>query len=433
MRAVDLTKRYLKECIIYHRLDENKNTHLEHLEDLIFNDGLPGGKAAIQHLVGFYEMLKGNAKTSFNLTTKWDGAPAIFAGIDPADGKFFVGTKGVFNKNPKLNKSLADIKANHPDKVVKGENKSSEGLRKKLATAFTNLRKLNFTGVVQGDLLWCAKEDIQTANIKGEEYIVFKPNTIIYAVPKNSDLAKEILSSNIGIVFHTEYVGGPTLADMNAKFGYDASALGDGSNAGVWYRDAIIKDYSGQVTMTADESAMLKSAIEDANKNLSNMGNLEFLKNNEFGQDLRERIKTSVNKIIKDQGQFEKDPAAFATAFITDYKTVMKKAIEGLKLDKNKVTKTQLMLDGIKFLEDNTQEIVSAYVVYLDLIRAKEMIVKKLANVKQIDTFVQNAEGDYEVTGEEGFVAVDHIGNAIKLVDRLDFSLKNFGSGKPGA
>ena len=432
MRAVDLTKRYIAECTFHHRLDEAKNTHLEHLEDLIFNDGLPGGKAAIQHLVGFYEMLKGSAKTSFNLTTKWDGAPAIFAGIDPTDGKFFVGTKGVFNRNPKLNKSLADIKTNHPDKVVKGETKSAEGLRKKLVTAFTHLQKLNFTGVVQGDMLF-SKGDIQTANIKGEEYIVFKPNTIIYAVPKNSDLAKEILSSNMGIVFHTEYVGGPTLADMNAKFGYDASALGDGGNAGVWYRDAIIKDYSGQVTMTADESAILKSAIEDANKNLSNMGNLEFLKNNEFGQNLRERIKTSVNKIIRDQGQFEKDPTSFATAFISDYKTVMKKAIESVKTDKTKVAKTQLMLDGIKFLEDNTQEIVSAYVVYLDLIRAKEMIVKKLANIRQMDTFVQNAEGDYDVTGEEGFVAVDHIGNAIKLVDRLDFSVKNFGSGRPGA
>lgn len=432
MRAVDLTRQYIKECVIHHRLDESKNTHLEHLEDLIFNDGLPGGKAAINHLLGFYEMLKGNAKSKFNLTTKWDGAPAIFAGIDPADGKFFVGTKGVFNRNPKLNKSLADIKSNHPDKVVKGETKSAEGLRKKLATAFTNLQKLNFTGVVQGDMLF-SKDDIETANIKGEEYIVFKPNTIIYAVPKNSDLAKEILSSNMGIVFHTEYVGGPTLADMDAKFGYDASALGDGSNAGVWYRDAIIKDYSGQVTMTADESEALKTAIEDANKNLSKMGNLEFLKNNEFGQNLRDRIKASVNKIIRDQGEFEKDPKAFATAFINDYKSAMKKAIEAVKTDKTKVAKTKMMLDGIKFLEENTNEIVSAYIVYLDLIRAKELIVKKLANIRQIDTFVQNAEGDYDVTGEEGFVAVDHIGNAIKLVDRLDFSVKNFGTGRPGA
>ena len=429
MRAVEITKTYLKECVIHHRLDESKNTHLEHLEDLIFNDGLPGGKQAINYLVSFYEMLKGSAKTKFNLTTKWDGAPAIFAGIDPADKKFFVGTKGVFNKEPKLNKSLADIKNNHPDKVVKGEEKSAEGLRKKLTTAFTNLQKLNFTGVVQGDMLF-SKDDIQTATIRGEEYIVFKPNTIIYAVPKNSDLAKEILSANMGIVFHTEYVGGPTLSDMDARFGYDASGLGDGGS-NVWYRDAIIKDYSGQVTMTEDESNMLKSAIEDANRNLSQMGNLEFLKNNEFGQNLRERIKTSVNKIIRDQGEFEKDPMAFATAFINDYKAVMKKAIESVKTDKTKVAKTRLMLDGIKFLEDNTKEITSAYVVYLDLIRAKEMIVKKLAEIKQIDTFVQNSEGDYDVTGEEGFVAVDHIGNAIKLVDRLDFSVKNFGTGRP--
>ena len=367
-------------------------------------------------------MLKGSAKAQFNLTTKWDGAPAIFAGIDPSDGKFFVGTKGVFNKSPKLNKSIADIKANH----------ESEGLQKKLIPAFLHLQKLNFTGVIQGDLLY-TKDELQTASIKGEEFIVFKPNTIIYAVPKNSDLAKEILSAELGIVFHTEYVGGPKLADMNAKFGFDASALGSGANAGVWYRDAIIKDYSGQVTMTKDESDLLKSLIENANKNLSGVKDLEFLKNSEFGLDLRARIKTSVNKIIREFGDFEKDPTLFANTFIEDYKTTMKKAIEQVKTDKTKVAKTQLMIGGVSFLEENKQQIVNAYVVYLDLIRAKEMIVKKLANVKQIDTFVQNSEGDYEVTGEEGFVAVDHIGNAIKLVDRLDFSVKNFGTGRPGA
>ena len=109
----------------------------------------------------------------------------------------------------------------------------------------------------------------------------------------------------------------------------------------------------------------------------------------------------------------------------------MKKAVERLTTDAGKVRKTQVMLDGIKFLEEHKQEVVNAYVVYLDLIRAKELIVKKLANIRQIDTFVQNEQGDYEVTGEEGFVAVDHIGNAIKLVDRLDFSVKNFGSGRP--
>lgn len=430
MKFLEISKPLVTTILTESLLEaDGKNTHLEHLEDNIFNKGHEGAKEAVDYLYSLHQMLEGNTKTPVSMTTKWDGAPAIVAGKDPQTGKFFVGTKGVFAKNPKMNFTNSDIEKYHADQG----DKDASGLRNKLKLALKHLSRLNWDTVAQGDMLFAGPGDIKEQVIDGEQYIVFKPNTIVYAVPKNSDLAKEILSSNIGIVFHTEYVGGPTLADMNAKFGYDASALGDGSNAGVWYRDAIIKDYSGQVTMTADESAMLKSAIEDANKNLSKMGNLEFLKNNEFGQNLRERIKTSVNKIIKDQGQFEKDPTAFATAFITDYKSVMKKAIEGVKLDKTKVAKTKLMLDGIKFLEDNTPEIVSAYVVYLDLIRAKEMIVKKLANVKQIDTFVQNAEGDYDVTGEEGFVAVDHIGNAIKLVDRLDFSLKNFGSGRPGA
>lgn len=422
MKAVDLTKGYLTECVIHHRLDESKNTHLEHLEDLIFNDGLPGGKQAINYLVSFYEMLKGSAKTKFNLTTKWDGAPAIFAGIDPADNQFFVGTKGIFNKNPKLNKSLADIKVNH----------EAPGLQKKLEQAFIHLKKLNITGVIQGDLLF-TEGDIQNATIKGEDFIVFKPNTIIYAIPADSDLAKEILSAKIGIVFHTEYVGGPTLADMSAKFGYDASGLGNGSNAGVWYRDAIIKDYSGQVTLTKDESENLKNSIENANQKLSAIGDLEFLKNSEFGVTIKDRLKTSVNKIIRDQGQFEQDPKAFATAFINDYKELMRKAKDALKTPANQVKKAETMLKGIKFIEDNQAELENAYIVYLELIRAKELIVNKLANVKQIDTFVQNEEGDYDVTGEEGFVAVDHIGNAIKLVDRLDFSAKNFGTGRPGA
>jgi len=302
----------------------------------------------------------------------------------------------------------------------------------KLLKCLVHLQKLNITGVIQGDLLF-TEDDIQNATIKGEEFIVFKPNTIIYAIPADSDLAKEILSAKIGIVFHTEYVGGPTLADMNAKFGYDASGLGNGKNAGVWYRDAIIKDYSGQVTLTKDESENLKNSIENANQKLLAIGDLEFLKNSEFGVTIKDRLKTSVNKIIRDQGQFEQDPKAFATAFINDYKELMRKAKDALKTPANQVKKAETMLKGIEFIEDNQAELENAYIVYLELIRAKELIVSKLANVKQIDTFVQNENGDYDVTGEEGFVAVDHIGNAIKLVDRLDFSAKNFGTGRPGA
>ena len=96
-----------------------------------------------------------------------------------------------------------------------------------------------------------------------DEVVYFKPNTLLYAVPQGSDLAKEILQSNMGIVFHTEYVGGPTLADTTAKFVYDSSGLT--KNKDVWFRDATIKDLSGTVTLTEQESVDMIKAITDAN------------------------------------------------------------------------------------------------------------------------------------------------------------------------
>ena len=88
-------------------LDEStKNTHLEHLEDEILNLGEAGATKSVEMLRGLLALLAGSSKGDVKITTKWDGAPAIFAGTDPSDNKFFVGTKGVFNKNAKLNKVL---------------------------------------------------------------------------------------------------------------------------------------------------------------------------------------------------------------------------------------------------------------------------------------------------------------------------------------
>ena len=74
-------------------LNEDKNTHLEHLEDDIINNGHDGGKNAIAFLEALNEMLSGHSKKSVDVSVKWDGAPAIFAGPSPENGKFFVGTK----------------------------------------------------------------------------------------------------------------------------------------------------------------------------------------------------------------------------------------------------------------------------------------------------------------------------------------------------
>lgn len=422
MRFVEISKPLVTTVISESLFEakEGKNTHLEHLEDNIFNKGFAGAKEAVNYLYSLHEMLQGHAKAPVSVTTKWDGAPAVVAGRDPATGKFFVGTKGVFAQDPKMNFSVADIKKNHP----------AEGLQDKLIAALTHLSKLNWNTVVQGDLLF-TKGDIKTATVDGENYIVFKPNTITYAVPADSDLAKQMLAADIGIVFHTEYVGGPTLADTKAKFGFDSSNLGNAPS--VWYRDATIKDLSGTVTLTQAESANIMSAITEADHHLKNIDANTFAwlerGTDVIGKDFVVQLKAHANNQVR-QGAFD-EPTKFAQGFVQKYVDYMTKNIEKYKTPAKQDEQRAKMVQGVKFIKEHVPQIVSVYDLYLKIIEAKIRLLKKLSEIRQIPTFIETPNG-YEVTGEEGFVAVDRIGNALKLVDRLEFSRLNFGSGKPG-
>lgn len=418
MKFAELTESFVKEIILE---ADGKNTHLEHLEDNIFNKGFAGAKEAVNYLYSLYEMLEGNTKSPVSMTTKWDGAPAIIAGKDPATGKFFVGTKGVFaQRNPKINFTDKDIEQNHPN----------EGLQIKLKTALKYLRALNWNTVAQGDMLY-SKEDLETATIDGQDVVLFKPNTIVYAVPSDSDLAKQITSAEIGIVWHTEYVGGPTLADTTAKYGFDSSELGNSKS--VWHRDAIIQDLSGTVSLTKEESSDVYNAIQQADTYLKTIDSETFAwleKGNDLiGKEFLQQLKAHVNNSIR-AGAFDK-PTQFAQGFVQKYINFMQKKIEGYKTQAKQDEMTEKLVQGVKFIKDHVPSIVAVYDLYLKIIEAKVLLVRKLENIRQIPTFKQTDSG-YEVTGEEGFVAVDRIGNALKLVDRLEFSRLNFGTGAPG-
>ena len=399
---------------------EGKNTHLEHLEDNIFNKGYDGAKEAINYLYSLHEMLDGSTNSPVSMTTKWDGAPAIVAGKDPETGKFFVVTKGVFARKPKINFTTKDIEANHP----------AEGLQDKLKLALNMLSKLKWSTVAQGDFLF-AKDTLKRQSIDGEDYLTFTPNTLTYAVPTKSQLAKDIAKSDFGIVWHTEYVGGPTLADTTAKFGFDSSVLGKAT--GVWHRDAIIKDLSGTVTFTAEESADIMQAISVADEYLKSVDGETFAWLQQgtdlVGKNFLQQLKAHVNNSIR-AGALEQDPTKFAKDFIQKYIDFMTKEIDKVKTQKTIDAKTDLMIQGVKFIREHIPSIVSVYDLYLKIIEAKVKIVRKLEQIRVMDTFVQSEKG-FEVTGEEGFVAVDRMGNALKIVDRLEFSRLNFDTGKP--
>ena len=172
-------------------LNEAKNTHLEHLEDEIINNGYEGGLNAIEFLKSLRNMLVGSSGRKVNVSVKWDGAPAVICGVNPENGKFFVGSKSLFNVNPKINYTPADIRKNH-----------TGGLADKLIVALRELKKLNIKGVVQGDFLY-TPDEIKTATIRGEKVITFTPNTITYAIPSDSNLANRILKCGEKYSFRT--------------------------------------------------------------------------------------------------------------------------------------------------------------------------------------------------------------------------------------
>jgi len=399
-----------KEYLI--EVKEGKNLHLEHLEDEVLNNGINGTRAAINFLRSLRDMLAGSAKKSVNVSVKWDGAPAVFAGINPENDKFFVGTKGVFNKTPKVNYTDADIDANH----------SSAGLNAKLKVALKYLPKLGITDVLQGDMLF-TQDDLSTETIDGIPYTTFTPNTITYAVPKES--ASKIEKSKMGIVWHTTY-SGDTLQSMRASFG--ASVKGLTKTNDVWFTDADYKDTSGTINFNKAETTLITSVLSQAGKTFHKF-NSQFTKQLMSRQDVVLLIKTFNNTKVR-EGQKISNTSKHSQDLIKYVDVKMQKNIDSVKTQKSKDAKQKVKDDLISFLSSNKGNLKIIFDMQNLLTDAKNMIIRKLEKAKGVmDTFIRTDNG-YRVTAPEGFVAIDQMGDAVKLVDRLEFSQANFTAAK---
>jgi len=391
-------------------LTEDKNTHLEHLEDDILNNGLSGGQNAIRFLESLLTMLQGHSRRSISITVKWDGAPAVFAGTNPENGKFFVGTKSIFNVDPKINYTNADIDRNHPS-----------GPNSKLKAALRYFPSLGIPGVWQGDLLYTAG-DLKSATIDGEKQVVFTPNTITYAVPDGSRLANRIKGSKIGVVWHTKY-SGKTMEDMTASFGADAKELNNTRN--VWSTDATFKDTSGKVTFTTAESKKFQGLLNMAKGSLKKAGPyLNTLVKTRNDLAVSSRLKIFLNTYIRG-GEQIRDTKNVLIRFEKYYETVLQKKVDSVKSEKAKKKWTDVKKTGLKELTSNKTSLYFVIASYITLQTAKTMVIRKLEQAENIGTFLRTPTG-YRVTAPEGFVAIDHIGKALKLVDRLEFSRANF-------
>jgi hypothetical protein len=390
---------------------KEKNTHLEHVEDQIIDKGSKGGQNAINFLKSIRDMLAGSSGRKVNMSVKWDGAPAIICGINPENGKFFVGTKSVFNVNPKINYTSGDIRRNH-----------SGPLADKLSVALRELQKLNITGILQGDFLF-TKSDLKTDTIDGESMITFTPNTITYAVPVNSSIGRRITRARMGIVFHTSY-SGRTMKDLKAGFG---TVSGRSGIASVFLADAAYKDVSGSAKLTSSELSQFNARLRMAEGSLLKAGPIldEMSKSTSDQLSVAFRLKTFFNYYIKNtQGNMAK-VKTLVDMFREYYVSLLNAEIDARKTDSGKQKYKDLLQTNLRYIDRNKQSLYFAIASHVTLQNAKNFLINKLSEIQSIGHFLRTPNG-YRVTAPEGFVAVDRGAGAVKLVDRLEFSRANF-------
>ena len=391
------------------------NVHLEHIEDEIFNFGIEGGRASINFIRSLRDMLMSGSSRSVNVTVKWDGAPAIFCGKHPETEKFFVAKKSLFNKTPKFYTSIAEIDAD-----------LSGDLATKFKACFTNLKDIGIDNILQGDLMF-TKGDLTKEDINGESYETFQPNTIMYAVPSTSKLASTMRKANVGIVFHTTYTG-DSLDNLKASFGADISKLKKTSK--VWMDDAEYKDVSGTATFTKKDSAEITRLMSRT------------------GKIFQKIKKPALDGFLKLQGQMDA-----GMSYKTYHNSKVRAGENFLRLNYKKHTD-----DYLKFVEEkfdaqidklkkpdakktktkNKNIYLTQIRKYLPLLRtlvefqalinyAKIKILAKVNKAKQLTAMFVKKDNGFDVVSPEGFVAIDNdLGGAVKLVDRMEFSLNNF-------
>tara|TARA_E500000178_G_C16991351_1_gene740958 strand:+ start:639 stop:1865 length:1227 start_codon:yes stop_codon:yes gene_type:complete len=391
-------------------LAEAKNTHMEHIEDNILNGGVNGARESLNFLRSIRDMLAGSSTSSVNISVKWDGAPAIFCGTDPSDGKFFVAKKGIFNKNPKVYKSIEEV---HAD--------TSGDLANKLATAFTLLQNANIKDVIQGDFLF-SKADISSRRFEDGKYLTFHPNTIVYAIPYSSPLVNEVMSSQIGIVWHTRYKG-KNFENMNAEFG--VKIADDVKAQGVWSVDALYQDTSGSATMTKKETDQVTKILSDAGKVFQKL-NPSTLNGISENDELLMRMKTFLNTKVR-AGKKITNVRKTVDEMIDYFHNFFKGETDKRKSEKGKDAVNLRKQDVMRFFSKTNKSQLSNILTLMNhFVDAKLMLIKQMNKTAQLKTFLSTEDG-FKVTGQEGYVAIDKLGkNAVKLVDRMEFSKANF-------
>ena len=387
--------------------------HLEHLEDEMLNYGVEGCHAAVSFLKELRSMIGKKASGSL-MQTKWDGAPSVVCGKHPLTGRFFVGTKSVFNKTePKLcyfDENVDAYYGNIPD------------LKSKLKVALSEFAKLDIKGVIQGDLLYT--DDVTEEEVNGQKLYTFRPNTITYGIPVDHPLGEQCKASKIGVVFHTHYTG-DDLESMQAQGGVPDSMIGSSTDvlniknttpmSDVNFSAAEFTEFDRHVNEIERMCRFSGAFLDELLGLKGNKGDAKWHISSYMKQFFNDQIKqqqtiTNADKALADMINFYDGKVNAAASKLTA---------------KTQVQKKNLIYASQNYAVENADKFKGVLKLYKELQALKTMVIGKLDDLeKTIKTYVMTDKG-YKITAHEGYV-LHKDGSMIKFVNRIEFSYNNF-------
>jgi hypothetical protein len=261
--------------------------------------------------------------------------------------------------------------------------------------------------------------------IQNVDNIVFRPNTILYAVPTDSPLGKKIQAAKMGIVFHTVYTGsGKTLQSLTK--GTLANLSGFKQSTNVWLSAAALPaPPTGKTFVTSSDADQIQAILKIATPLSNKVKAFIKILNKTHGKDIFNELMPFVNSGIR-AGISKYDSSKLKTHIAAKYDM----AISKLKQQKNRDQKTKEKAVALKFIDAYASQIDEMFELHNLISEAKLIVIKRLSEVKTIGTYLPTNKG-IKATNPEGFVAVcGDTCQMIKLVDRIEFAQANFNLAK---
>lgn len=369
--------------------------HLTHVEDRPLQAGEKGAKHAIASLTAAAEHISSGKKTS-ELTTKYDGSPAIVYGHHPETGKFFVASKSAFNKTPKINYTPKDIERNHGH---------APGLVQKLKDALQSLPKIApKSGVYQGDMMFSGDDKKKGPNGS----VSFHPNPSGLTYTAHSTHAAAAKKAKVGLVTHLSYQG-KDAGNLNASHEVDHENFTQ--HPDVFSVDPRMD--TSKVHFSPEDKKKFDSHIKKAQEVHDTHGD-DMYAGTKAHHGVGGHLETYINHTVR-TGE-EPNHQNFKN-WLETKKT---KEIDKLKVEKNRTAKQSELKSELAKIETNKKHYNNLFKMHGHLQAAKNTLIGVLNQHQQF----QHEHGG-EKADPEGYV-FHHGKESDKFVSRAEFSRRNF-------